>query len=102
MKGIDIIDKIGMPAMLEQLAEECAELGQAALKMARIDRGENPTRKRTVEAVNDLHSEIADVMLCIELILEKDILDDNLIATIMATKQTRWEKALDEYSKEDK
>ena len=35
-----IIPKIGLPATLEQLAEEAAELGQAALKVARVIRGE--------------------------------------------------------------
>lgn len=34
---------IGVPAMLEQLAEECAECGKAALKLSRILRKENPT-----------------------------------------------------------
>lgn len=38
-----MIEKIGTPAMLEQLAEEAAELSQAALKLARVLRGENPT-----------------------------------------------------------
>lgn len=43
---IEMIDIIGRPAMLEQLAEEASELAKAALKLARIDRGENPTRSR--------------------------------------------------------
>lgn len=38
-----MLEKIGEPAMLEQLAEECMELGKAALKKARVIRGENPT-----------------------------------------------------------
>ena len=38
-----MIEKIGKPAMLEQLAEEAAELSQAALKLARVIRNENPT-----------------------------------------------------------
>lgn len=38
-----MIEYIGKAAMLEQLAEEAAELAQAALKCARIERGENPT-----------------------------------------------------------
>lgn len=37
-----IVEKIGEAARWEQLAEECAELGHAALKVARILRGENP------------------------------------------------------------
>lgn len=36
-----MIEKIGTPAMLEQLAEEAAELSQAALKLARVLRGES-------------------------------------------------------------
>ena len=38
-----MIEKIGTPAMLEQMAEEAAELAQAALKLARVLRAENPT-----------------------------------------------------------
>lgn len=34
-----IIDKIGTPAMLEQCAEECAELGQACLKLGKETQG---------------------------------------------------------------
>ena len=45
-----MIEKIGEPAMLEQLAEEAAELSHAALKLARIIRGENPTPVTEVEA----------------------------------------------------
>lgn len=41
----DILEMIGTAALLEQLAEESAELAQAALKMARKLRGENPTPK---------------------------------------------------------
>ena len=38
-----MIEAIGSAAMLEQLAEESAELAQAALKAARILRDDNPT-----------------------------------------------------------
>lgn len=41
----DVLDMIGTAALLEQLAEESAELAQAALKMARKLRNENPTPK---------------------------------------------------------
>lgn len=34
-----MIERIGEPAMLEQLAEECAEMCKAALKLARVMRG---------------------------------------------------------------
>lgn len=40
----DVLEMIGTAALLEQLAEESAELAQAALKMARKIRNENPRR----------------------------------------------------------
>lgn len=40
----DVLDMIGTAAALEQLAEESAELAQAALKMARKLRGETLRR----------------------------------------------------------
>ena len=46
-----IVERIGEPAFLEQLAEECSELAQAALKTARKYRGENPTPKTIDDCV---------------------------------------------------
>lgn len=59
--------------MYEQLAEEASELCKAALKMARILRGENPTPVTDNEARINLIEEFTDVMLCAaELDLEAD------------------------------
>ncbi len=52
---MDIIKEIGTAAMLEQLAEECTELGKAALKMARIIRKDNPTPV-TIEQAKEKHT----------------------------------------------
>lgn len=46
------IEEIGDAAMLEMLAEECAELTQAALKFARYNRGENPTPKTYMQCLD--------------------------------------------------
>lgn len=59
------LDTIGKPATLELLAEECSELAQAALKYARILRGENPTPVTEDEAVSHLTEEIADVQILV-------------------------------------
>lgn len=40
-----LAEAIGTPAMLEQTAEECVELAQSCLKLARLMRGENPVHK---------------------------------------------------------
>ena len=59
-----MIEKIGKAAMLEQLAEEAAELSQAALKLARVLRGENPTSVTRKEARKHLMEEYTDVYQC--------------------------------------
>jgi transcriptional regulator with XRE-family HTH domain len=87
-----IEELIGTPAVLEQLAEECAELGQAALKLARKMRGENPTPK-TVDALQSaLTEETADVVNCIEHI---SLLNRDDIETIKADKAARWRERID-------
>mgnify|MGYP004459083409 CR=1 FL=1 len=71
-----IVDYIGYPAMLEQLAEECAELGKAALKMARIFRRENPTPVTREDAEIALIEEYTDVVQCAqELGLKPDLIE---------------------------
>ena len=64
----DVLEMIGTAALLEQLAEESAELAQAALKMARKIRNENPTPKSRVDCIANLQEEIADVELCISIL----------------------------------
>ena len=59
-----MIEKIGRPAMLEQLAEEASELAQACLKLARKERGENPTPKTKAECERELIEEFTDVIQC--------------------------------------
>ena len=61
-----MIEKIGAAAMLEQLAEEAMELAHAALKLARIERGENPTPVLKEDAMDHLIEEYTDVVQCAE------------------------------------
>lgn len=60
-----LVEKIGVPAMLEQTAEECIELAHACLKLARDVRGDNPTFKDKEQLINNISEEVADVMICI-------------------------------------
>lgn len=62
---MNILETIGEPAVLEQLAEECTELAQAALKLSRILREENPTPVSRKEARERLVDEKQDVMNCL-------------------------------------
>lgn len=56
------------PAILEQAAEECAELGQALLKLARILRNENPTPVTEHTAIKNIIEELSDVALCMRVL----------------------------------
>lgn len=61
-----LVEKIGYEAMLEQTAEECTELAQACLKLARKIRNENPTPKTIEQCYENLYEEMADVLLCFD------------------------------------
>ena len=59
-----IARSIGWEAMYTQLAEEAAELSQAALKVARIMHGTNPTPISLIEAKDMVREEFTDVVQC--------------------------------------
>ena len=65
-----IVDRIGLPALLEQTAEECAELSHACLKEARRLRGENPTPCTAEECYSKIVAEEADVQNCMRRLVE--------------------------------
>ena len=83
-----VIEAIGLPAVLKQCAEELAELTQAALKMARKLRGENPTPMTHAQAAEHLHEELGDVRLCLK-VLDVAMGGDNTTA-VEAEKLQRW------------
>ncbi len=56
--------KLGRAELLAQLAEEAAELSQAALKLRRVLDGRNPTPVTEAEATQHLQEELTDVLLC--------------------------------------
>jgi NTP pyrophosphatase (non-canonical NTP hydrolase) len=90
---VNIEKLIGKPALLEQLAEEASELAQAALKLSRILRHENPTPVTEEEAISNLKEEFTDVIQCAEqLLLEIDIVQLEL-------KEKRWYSRIEEANK---
>ena len=91
-----IYEKIGEPAMLEGLAEECSELAHAALKLARFLRDENPTPVREDDARQRFLEEIADVTLSIDVWLKNhDEKCMEIVNTTMDEKEERWIKRLE-------
>lgn len=86
-----ILEKLGRAPVLEQLAEEAAEVAQAALKLARIIRGENPTPKTACEAEEALEEEMADVSVCMRVLaIESIVIDVENVEKIAEVKMKRW------------
>ncbi len=83
--------KLQPAEILAQLAEEAAELGQAALKLRRAILGTNPTSVSEEEAKYQLLVEYGDVRNCLKVwsdlgLEETDTMADELVAE----KFTRW------------
>lgn len=74
---------------LQQLAEECAELSQASLKLIRAKRMFNPTSVSEEDARMNLLEEMADVLLSMEV---TSLLLNNIeqIHSTMEKKSFRW------------
>ncbi len=83
---------------LEQLAEEATELAHAALKLARIRRGENPTPTEKHEASRALLEEFADVLLCSACVGLRT--DDKRVGEIYNRKLKRWCERLEKWEDE--
>lgn len=90
---IKIKEYLGESEMLCQLAEEAAELSQAALKLRRALWCNNPTPVTAEEARANLVEEIADILNVSDLLLEIDDVDE--IYDIVQQKRERWLKRLE-------
>lgn len=87
----EIREKIPVPDIFDQLAEEAAELAQAANKMARIMRGTNPANIDEREAIKNVVEEYTDVN-----VVAKDILELQVDGLQADYKLDRWAKRLEE------
>jgi NTP pyrophosphatase (non-canonical NTP hydrolase) len=75
---------------LIQLAEECAECTQAALKLVRSMHNDTPVDETT--ATDNLIEELADVRVCMNAVA--DIAPIDLIVDMAFKKTERWEKRI--------
>lgn len=83
------------PEILAQLAEEAAELSQAALKFRRTYSDINPTPVKGPDAFNELLEELADVLVCIDALGFNRPVDVALLQHIAEIKQNRWAARLE-------
>lgn len=98
----EIIEKYGKEYALRQLAEECNELAQAALKLIRVWNKETPMRED--EAYEHLVEEIGDVLLMVYMarceVLNND--QNTGVFLTMEEKEARmYERLLDGKMEED-
>ena len=85
---------LGEEELLCQLAEECDELGKAALKLRRVLNGKNYTPVTEDQARENLLEEIADVSLCLAVLgLDAPIYGD-MVGNIWDEKLHRWTSRL--------
>ena len=77
--------------LLAGLAEECAELAQAALKLRRVYTSENPTPTTEEDAYDSFLEEIADV----HVYLNQIPYNIKVVEQIMHEKTERWKKRLE-------
>ena len=90
------------PELLAQLAEEAAELAQAALKLRRALDGTNWTPKTLEECRNALTEEIADVEGVLEALdYAAPLVDYDRVRGIQSIKMRRWAGRLEEHHAND-
>lgn len=98
----EIVEKYGKEYALRQLAEECNELSQAALKLIRVWNKETPMRED--EAYEHLVEEIGDALLQI-LLVRFELLNDEQNVGINETMEEKeyrmYERLLDGKMEED-
>ena len=91
-----IVEKVGVEEVLAQLAEEASELSQAALKLRRKLTDKNPTPTRIEICSDNFTEEIADVMLCLNILGWLTTYKRGKIEEIKEYKLNRWLERLKE------
>lgn len=86
---------IEFASLYEQLAEECAELAQAAIKASRHLRGDNPTSRTWAEIHQMLREEYTDVLVCCRALGLYEPLNSVFVKPLAKAKVQRWKERLE-------
>jgi len=91
-----LVEAIGVPALLDQMTEECLELGHACAKYSRYLRNENQVHGKTEEELlGNIHEEMADVMVTMrELRKVANVIDNEEVNRIIDEKRKRMARRL--------
>lgn len=88
--------RLSTAELLTGLAEEAAELAQAALKHRRALSGDNPTPRKPCETIVELLGEVADVVNYLDALGLATPAMEDLIQTAAREKMERWAERLAE------
>ena len=91
-----IIESLTLDDLLIQLAEEAAELAQAAAKHYRVTHGANPSPVSLQDARDALVEEIADVNVAAEAVRRKMGISCDEIAEVEDAKIERWRRRVND------
>lgn len=86
----EICNVLGTEEIIGQLTEECGELVQAAQKLRRAIKGTTPVKKD--DALVRLAEECADVLLCVDCLIELGLVDMTGVQFIGRYKMDRWHR----------
>lgn len=89
-------ERIGIPALLDMVAEEAVELSHAAIKLSRYYRDENPVVGHSFPDLKmNLNEEIADMYVVLrEAMKEKELTDYDVVSKVIDEKRKRMNKRL--------
>ena len=90
IKKYRLIPGITQEDYLGQLCEECGELIQSAEKLQRITRGTNPSPVSAADCWENIREELADVLLCMILVIHRQQIPLDDVAGRMDRKYYRW------------
>lgn len=86
----EIIENVDEEDRLFQLAEECNELSQAVFKLYRYKKGTNKPKGTLTSVYNNLMEEIADVSLCLDVVVNSRPTTKALVKAKKEYKLKRW------------
>ena len=89
-----IATKVSFESRLIQVAEESAELAQAAVKLVRIKRGDNPSPLPVNQAADNVIEEIADVKNAIAALRIDNLIPTDELEEQRQEKLDRWYKRI--------
>lgn len=94
---------VSKPEILAQIAEECSELGHAALKLRRTMITDNPTPVTFQCALDMFKEEAADLLLCFAIIDEgmRILPDEEELKRRKTAKAKRWVQRLEGKSEQE-